>query len=248
MNKKEKNINIKSAKDSPDCLLKIVDYLNSYKLKVCEEHEDGRIGSVKDENSCIEALKKCNEFNVVSESVFDETNCDNKITIVVPKAREWFDIRVVYDNKSYYVNIKSSTLKSKDNVGCVDEIMFGLFGQRKYIKDKTKKYSILFEEYNKYKEIGFSDIEDYNYYFLIINKNNIDGCFITSLCHMNEKSISPNGSNPPFQCKWDNNSMERSSKEYICDLIMNVICQSLEKPAEILYTDALVTFRNTYKK
>ena len=48
--------NPKSAEDTPECLLKIVDYLNSYKLNVNKEHVDGRVGSIKDEESCIEAL------------------------------------------------------------------------------------------------------------------------------------------------------------------------------------------------
>ena len=66
----ERNIikrDINSAEDSPECLLKISDYLNSYKLNVSKEHVDGRVGSIKDEDSCIKALYDADEFITVKE-------------------------------------------------------------------------------------------------------------------------------------------------------------------------------------
>ena len=80
--------------------------------------------------------------------------------------------------------------------------MFGLFGKKTKTKNKDKKYAELFHEYNIRTDIGFDDIEDIDYYFLVVDKNNKGNCFITSLSHMNKKSIKSNGSNPPFQCDW----------------------------------------------
>jgi len=233
---------IKSASDAPDCLLRVVEYLNTCELNICLEHADGRVGSIQDEDSCIDELRKCGEFNVISESDFDKFESDGKLCVVVPKVRDWYDIRVVYNEKSYYINIKSSTLKSADNVGCVDAIMYGLFGIIGNYKTKKDKYNALFKEYNKYKKIGFDEVEEYDYYFLVIDKNNNGNCFITSLCHMNKKSIRPNGSNLPFQCKWDLNSPEKYNKEEVCDLIINTIFNSLKKSADIFQEDGLVEY------
>lgn len=238
---------IDSAKDSPECLLKIVEYLNSYKLNVSKEYTDGRVGSIKDEKSCIEALEKCDEFITVEEINFEGAEYDDKIYIIKPKDRDWFDIKVIYNKKNYYINIKSSSLKVADNVGSVDAIMFGLFGKNIKEKHKDKKYAELFHEYNVHSDIGFKDVEDFDYYFLIVDKHN-GSCFITSLCHMNKKSIQSNGSNPPFQCKWNLNSKERLNKEEICNLIMEAIFNSLIKTIAIFDTEPLKIYIDRHKK
>lgn len=220
----------KNCGSYPECLLKIVEYLNLYKLNVSKGHNDGRVCSIEDEGRCIEALRQCDEFIVKRYLDFDKSECDdNKIYIIEPKERDWYDIKVIYNKKVYYINIKSSTLKSPDNVGCINSIMFGLFGKTTDTTDKPEMYDMLFGEYNRRLECDdFNDIEDVDYYFLIINKNN-GNCFITSLCHMNETSIRPNGSNLPFQCNWGKNSYERKSKKDVCNLVMNKIGISIKK-------------------
>ena len=59
---------------------------------------------------------------------------------------------------------------------------------------------------------------------------------------MNEKSIRPNGSNLPFQCKWNLNSPEKYNKEEVCDLIISTIFNSLKKSADIFQEDGLVEY------
>lgn len=237
-----------SAEDSPECLLKIADYLNSYKLNVNKEHVDGRIGSIKDEDSCIEALGKSDEFITVKEDDFDGAEFDDKIYIVEPKIRNWYDILVVYNKKNYYINIKSSTLQSADNVGSVDTIMFGLFGKKIKSNDKDKKYAELFHEYNMRSDIGFDDIEGIDYYFLVVDKNNNGNCFITSISHMNKKSIKSNGSNPPFQCEWTKNSNKKNNKKDICNWIIEAIFNSLIKTVSIFNTEPLKVYIDRHKK
>lgn len=238
---------IDSAKDTPECLLKIAEYLNSYKLNVNKEHKDGRIGSIKDEDSCIEALKESNEFITINGVDFEGVGHDGEIYIVIPKVRDWYDIRVVYNKKNYYINIKSSKLKTPDNVGSVDSIMFGLFGKNIKSNNKDDKYAELFHAYNEHSDNGFDDVEDFDYYFLIVDKHS-GRCFITSLCHMNKKSIQSNGSNPPFQCKWNLNSKERLNKEEICNLIMEAIFNSLVKTIAIFNTEHLKIYIDRHKK
>lgn len=236
-----------SAEDSPECLLKIADYLNSYKLNVNKEHADGRVGSIKDEDSCIEALGKSDEFITVKEGDFDVAEFDDKIYIVEPKIRNWYDILVVYNKKNYYINIKSSSLKSPDNVSSINGIMFGLFGKTLKESNKDKRYAELFHEYNTYSDGVFSEIEDIDYYFLIVDKNN-GNCFITSLCHMNKDSIKSNGSNLPFQCDWSKNSVKKNSKESVCNWIMEAIFNSLIKTVAIFNTEPLKIYIDKHKK
>ena len=226
--------NEKNYGEYPECLLKIVEYLNSYKINVSRGHNDGRVCSIEDEGRCVDALRQCDEFIVKNFDEFCESECDdNSIYIIVPKERYLYDIKVVYNKNEYYINIKSSTLKTRDNVGCVDSIMFGLFGKTTGTTDKPEMYDILFAEYDKrLRSDDFSDIEDIDYYFLVIDKNNCN-CFITSLCHMNESSIRPNGSNLPFQCNWGKNSIERKSKKEVCELIMKTIAISIKKSMAI---------------
>lgn len=238
---------IESAKDSPECLLKIVEYLNSYKLNVNRDHADGRVGSIKDEDNCIEALYKSNEFIAVKEVDFDGAEFDDKIYIVEPTIRNWYDILVVYNKKNYYVNIKSSTFGAPDNVGSVDVIMFGLFGKKLNQKNKDKKYADLFHEYNVRFNKGFDDIEDIDYYFLVVDKNN-GSCFITSMSHMNTVSIKSNGSNPPFQCNWSKNSSKKNNKKDICNWVIEAIFNSLIQTVEIFNTEPLKIYIDTHKK
>ena len=240
--------NISSSEDTPECLLKIVEYLNSYSLNVNKDYIDGRVGSIKDEDSCIGALRKSDEFITINEVDFEGVNFDDKIYIVVPKIRDWYDIRVIYNKKNYYINIKSSSLKTPDNVGCIDAIIFGLFGKFFKDKNKDKKYAKLFHEYNNCCDNGFDSIEEFDYYFLVINKNDKGRCFITSLCHMNNNSIQSNGSNLPFQCKWLNNSNKKSKKEDVCNLIMEVIFNSLIKSVDIFNTEPLRIYIYRHKK
>lgn len=65
---------------------------------------------------------------------------------------------------------------------------------------------------------------------------------------MNKKSIQSNGSNPPFQCKWNLNSKERLSKEEICNLIMEAIFNSLVKTIAIFNTEPLKIYIDRHKK
>ena len=123
---------VESSKETPECLLKIVDFINSKTLKT-NISKDGRVSSIKDEDDCINLLRTSDDWDVIDEKY----ESGDKMTIVVPDSREWYDIEVVDNGKHYYVNIKSSTFKSYDNVGSPSFILYGLFGKMKSIKDIT---------------------------------------------------------------------------------------------------------------
>ena len=183
-------------------------------------------------------MRTSDDWDVIDEKY----ESGDKMTIVVPDSREWYDIEVVDNGKHYYVNIKSSTFKSYDNVGSPSFILYGLFGKMKSIKDMTtaEKYAELYLEYNRRKESGYDDVKDFDYYFLIINKNNNRKCFVTSLNHITKDSIKPNGSNPPFQCNWVKNSSKIVlKKSEIADIIMDVTFHSLVKSVDIFETEPM---------
>ena len=237
---------VESSKETPECLLKIVDFINSKTLKT-NISKDGRVSSIKDEDDCINLLRTSDDWDVIDEKY----ESGDKMTIVVPKSREWYDIEVVDNGKHYYVNIKSSTFKSYDNVGSPSFILYGLFGKMKSIKDMStaEKYAELYLEYNKREESGYNDVKDFDYYFLIINKNNNRKCFVTSLNHITKESIKPNGSNPPFQCNWTKNSSKIVlKKSEIADIIMDVTFHSLVKSMAIFETEPMKLFINRHKK
>ena len=225
--------------------MKIVKYINS-KTFIHNIHIDGRVGSIKDEEDCINLLKQSDDFIVLDEN---DKIVKDKICIIVPKIREWYDIEVLYNNRHYYINIKSSTLKTYDNVGCVAVLMFGLFGKRKILSNKTKseQYAELFFEYNKHDKNGYDDVSNIDYYFLVINKNKSNGCFITSLNHMNKKSIQSNGSNLPFQCNWGRNSSKiLLDKSKICDMIIRTVFESLVKSIDIFEQEPIKIYMSNH--
>lgn len=84
-------------------------------------------------------LRTSDDWDVIDEKY----ESGDKMTIVVPKSREWYDIEIVDNGKHYYVNIKSSTFKSYDNVGSPSFILYGLFGKMKSIKDMTTAENML---------------------------------------------------------------------------------------------------------
>lgn len=237
---------VESSKETPDCLLKIVDFINLKTLKT-NISKDGRVSSIKDEDDCINLLRTSDDWVVID----GKYEYSDRMTIVVPAAREWYDIEVVDNRKHYYVNIKSSTFKSYDNVGSPSFILYGLFGKMKSIKDMStaKKYAELYLEYNKREESGYDDVKDFDYYFLIVNKNNNRKCFVTSLNHITKDSIKPNGSNPPFQCNWVKNSSKIVlKKSEIADIIMDVTFHSLVKSVDIFETEPMKKYIEKHKK
>lgn len=239
---------IVSAEDCPECLLKIVNYINQRTFK-SNKHNDGRVGSIKDEDDCISLLKESDDF-IVSNEVIDNMEKD-KTYIFVPKIREWYDLEVVYNNKHYYINIKSSNMKTYDNVGGVSAILFGLFGKRESLssKKKSEQYSKLFYEYNKYESGGSKDLNNIDYYFLVINKQKLDGCFLTSLNHITKDSIRPNGSNLPFQCNWSKNSHKKIlTKSQICNIIIDTVWESLVKSIDIFEQEPIKIFMKNHNK
>ena len=174
-------------KKLPLIIYVIQNFLSKQNYNFINLNNDGRINSNFDEDRIIDIL--INKFGQ---------------KIKRPAIRNWFDVGV-YDN--YYgwlpVNIKSTTIKTSDNVG---NLALCVYSYTNYNLDLNNTYdngqmaTILFErlkhrEYNKkYKK---------DYYFLVLNKNNNKDIIINSVKGLTQ--LTPNINNLPFQVKWCKN-------------------------------------------
>lgn len=144
---------------------------------------------------------------------------DKKFDIVIPESRDWADFYV----EDTPVNIKITTTETADNTSSKKGIYYSLTG-------KTYCGSQDWDTYLKKLSQNIKDT-DKDYYFLIVNKNNLDGAFFNGLKGL--KSIVPNGNNLPFQVKWKENSVYikqpfLQSKK----IILGALEQSLKKRAD----------------
>jgi hypothetical protein len=161
----------------PSILVEVVEYLNSVTISVSGNHEDGRVNSIDDENTIIDILV--------------EKYGDN---IEVPKARDWWDVKVF----GYPLNIKSSKFGSAaDNFSSKAAILYALTDLP---EDKVKVTS-----WKKFQEAlakNSSEDNQRDYYIFALNKTTNE-VHLSSLKTLSK--ITPNGNNLPFQIKWANN-------------------------------------------
>lgn len=172
-------------------------------LDVQSLSNDGRVNSSLQEKIILTFIENSDEIQKLLS--------DNNLILFIPEEREWFDFCIYESGYEIFIpiNIKISTLKTADSVSSKKGLYYACTGVLPYnssydfddLEDsfKTNKWT---EFYKKLKR----DIDKHtgrDYYFLIVNKNNSEDVFFTSLKTL--KDITPNGSNLPFLCKWDSN-------------------------------------------
>ena len=160
----------------PRELVEAVEYLNTLTIAVSENHEDGRVNSIDDEDTIIDLLV--------------EKYGDN---IEKPKARCWWDVKIF----GHPLNIKSSNFKSGDNFSSKLALLYALTDiPEGEIKANSWKS---FQE--KIKEHKGENNRDY--YIIVLSK--LDGkVYLQSLKSL--RKINSNGNNLPFQVNWGNNT------------------------------------------
>lgn len=187
--------------DLIQCNFDIDTFDNNSKNK--EIQQDGRLLSAMNENKVTEVIKK----------IFDKNNYykKNNLKLITPNIdgksnRAWYDLAIISDsNKDLFIpiNIKISILSNNaDNLNCKTGMVYALTGktpQELGISNSYgwKKFGQLFLPYVSGEETGT------DYYFLIINKADTKDVFWNSLKHI--KTLTPNGSNLPFQCNFSKN-------------------------------------------
>jgi len=159
----------------PKELSEAVEYLNTLTITVSENHEDGRVNSIDDEDTIIDLL---------IEKYGD--------AVEKPPARCWWDLKLF----GYPINIKSSKFGSAaDNFSSKAAILYTLtnLSEDKVSVSSWKKFQDALEK----AEDGNRD-----YYIIVLNK--VSGLvYLQSLRSLNK--LTSNGNNLPFQIKWKEN-------------------------------------------
>lgn len=165
-----------------------------------DEISDGRVYSAVNElnvTNVIEEIYKENPFYKEHNLELIEPNKNSSSN------REWYDIAFENDDIFVPINIKISVLnRFADNLNCKTGLVYALTGLppedlNQFSRLDWAAYGQAFVPYITDEETGT------DYYFLIVNKNNLSDIFWNSLKHIPE--LVPNGSNLPFQCRFERN-------------------------------------------
>ncbi len=155
---------------------------------------------------------------------------EQKFDIKIPSARDWADFYI----NNIPVNIKITTTMRADNASSKRGLYYALTGQ---IYSGSESWKIYLERLKE----NIKDT-DKDYYFLIINKTNTKDIFINSLKQIS--TLQPNGSNLPFQIKWnDNRVMVQKSFDDAKKLLLGTLGKSLKLRAE-----AYISFKKYFRE
>ena len=174
--------------------------LESDALSLTNSNEDGRLNSQENEKQLSDALR----YFALSNDWFQQAD----LSIEVSPARFWYDFAVHGPDLFLPVNIKVSTFRSQDNLSSKEGLFFALTGRN----PKTLNINS-WENFCRELATHLDCSTEHDYYFLAVNKASVGDVFWTSLKSLAD--LRPNGSNPPYQCRWSNNRerIDRSSDE-----------------------------------
>lgn len=165
---------------------------------------DGRLDSAESEDVVIKHLQE----------LF--SNSDIEVEDAPP--RHWYDVAFKTEDKTYYANVKITSGAQADNISSKLGLFYALTGIL-----PTSVKGVNLNHWGPYNKKLLENL-DYNceadYYFVIYFKDS-ESFLVTSLKRI--QTLTPNGSNLPFQCKWSENdvfsnrTLEEQSK-YIMDV------------------------------
>jgi len=198
-------------KELPLIMYKIKNYLKLQAFKFSTQNEDGRINSCIDEDKVIKLLIE--KFG-------------NRIK--KPKIRMWYDILAFdYIYKWIPINIKTTTTMTSDNTGNLTMCVYT------YTNEKIDIYSNKSYENGKMSDILFNKLKnkEYNtnnkkdYYFIVLNKTDVNDIIINSIKGLT--ILTPNINNLPFQVCWNKN---RTFKYENINKKIKLFIDCLQKP------------------
>jgi len=161
----------------PRELVEAVEYLNTLTITVSENHEDGRVNSIDDEDTIIDLLIEKYGDNVEK-----------------PPARCWWDLKLF----GYPINIKSSKFGSAaDNFSSKAAILYALTNL-----PESEVTCSSWKQFQKKLQYNSSQLTPRDYYIIVLNKVTKQ-VHLTSLKSLNK--LTSNGNNLPFQIKWRDN-------------------------------------------
>ena len=182
-------------------LIEAVEYLNTLTIQVSENHEDGRVNSIDDEDTVIDLLI--------------EKYGDN---IEKPPARCWWDVKVF----GYPLNFKSSKFGSAaDNFSSKAAILYALTNLP---EDKVSVTS-----WKKFQDALKNNAQENSrdYYIIVLDKST-NKVYLQSLKSL--QKLTSNGNNLPFQIKWRDN-IQPIERTYLqsYDLLVECYKESVHK-------------------
>ena len=158
-------------------LVEAVEYLNTLIIAISENHEDGRVNSIDDEDTIIALLIERYGDNVEK-----------------PPARCWWDLKLF----GYPINIKSSKFGSAaDNFSSKAAILYALTNL-----PESEVTCSSWKQFQKKLQHNSSQLTPRDYYIIVLNKVTKQ-VHLTSLKSLNK--LTSNGNNLPFQIKWRDN-------------------------------------------
>lgn len=152
---------------------------------------------------------------------------------------EWYDFLVKSADESVWlpINLKVSSLRGNDNLSSKAGLFYALTGVRPQ-GGLIRNWDLFCHNLAAYVKRTDSSAD---YYFLVVDKNAdvlpAERVFWTSLLQL--QRVTPNGSNPPFQCKWRENMVRASrSRPEAVDNLLDVIGETF-----VLRSKALDSFK-----
>lgn len=179
----------------------IVDFLKNNPIVLTSQNADGRLNSATNEDIILKTLAM--KFRQIQ----------------MPSIRNWFDFRI-YQRDEIFVNIKISDLSNSSADNCSSKLGMG------YALSGVKNMPWAWDKFHK---MLVNELKvGYDYYFLVINKNDTRDCFFTSLKRI--QTLVPNGNNLPFQCNWaENREFSKRSEIEAMRYILSIYLQSWDK-------------------
>ncbi len=203
----------------PKILSNICEFLsNSKELSLSKTTQDGRINSAINEDEILNFLESSYNF-------------ENGYSLSRPNAREWYDLVIENTKTKEFIpiNIKVTDTTHADNLNCKLGIFYALTG----IKPSFGNEISWLPYFQKLAE-NFGHKKDKDYFFLIVNKQDFSDVFCTTLKGI--KTLTPNGNNLPFQCKWNCNR-EVYHRDFFdaAKLILGTLGESIKLRSDIYF-------------
>lgn len=165
----------------PATMIEVVNYLKEQNLVLTKTATDHRVDSATSESQVVSQIQNANTWTVYSPNLSGMTN------------RAWYDVKI----DGYYCDIKISTTKSADNTNAKMHVYYLLTGQdpaENRVPPQDKKIFKLMKENENIDE-------ERDFYYLVVNKDDLDDIFVVSLKSI--AKLNPAANNMPFQAKWD---------------------------------------------
>lgn len=189
--------------------LKILIENSTLDTELSTDFSDGRLNSAKSEGFIINHIK----------NLFTK-NLNNQVKMYSnPPDRYWYDMAFEFKGHFFPVNIKITDGTHADNISSKGGLLYALTG---LCKETGTSCPNSWEKYCTMLTQNLDPNLDTDYYFIVYFKT--DKCFLfTSLKRI--CTLTPNGSNLPFQCNWSRNFnySNRTNEEQINYLIQSFI-------------------------